>query len=396
MSERTFDRYELGRKTTTDILEDEKAQVDEIEAMLQRKNGEETHKNRHEKFLNNIKQTNQQSSDNKLYDVKKVQMSVFASNSSELFTTTSRASVVFSVFAIIFMTLLFLVVFEIILLKGMGYVPRIYNYDDMKGEIEKGDVLFETFDKDVELGLDTIITYRKNGVERTVKILQMQGADLIVGTPDGKYEDIIYARNISAQIQSVVMAKTSSIGQIVVVCYNGWYFVVGGLIVLSLMFFVLKSMADKKYNNMLLDRLEFEKNQREKRRKYLADDIVKMQQSKNMSFDNINILSDLLNVNKVPQTKREKKMQKLQTQIEKRRMAQIESIKTNAQNLQKKIDNKEILNEDKKENKEDEEIKFDFSDEVKKELEQKNEVPQQEVQERIKQAEEANNKLGDE
>lgn len=364
MSKKRFDRYELEVKTSADILESEKTEIDEIETMLfDKKTNLKEYKNRHAVFLDGIRKNSNSASENKIQDVKRVQMSVYSSNSSELYTSFSKASVVLSVFAVCFMTLLFAVVLEIVLLFSFGYTPRTYESDDMIGIINQGDVIFEVQYSGVEeISIDTIITYNKDGKDYTRIITEMSNTQVTVNTPDGTHPEVIFIGGEVNPINKIVVAKVSTIGFIIVFCYENWYIVGGVLLVLSLVLFLIKYLIDQRYNNLLLDRMEYERKQRETRRRMLADDIIQMQQNKTMSFNNVNILSNLLNVNKLPETKREKKMRKLQEQIQKRRIGQIESIKENAEKLQNQITNASKENKDLDKEVEEKDLKQENQD----------------------------------
>ncbi len=401
MSEKNFDRYELGRKTSNDILENEKVEVDEIESMLfRKKNTNEPYKNKHNKFFETVNKKALGDDGSKLDAVKKVQMSVYSSNSSEILNSYSKSSVVFSFFAIIFMTLLFAVVIELIIISTAGYSLRIYNSDDLEGAVSQGEVLFEKPNKNLEFDIGTILTYEVGGENFTRVVTEMTSTSIIVDTPKGGEAKEILLNNIDIEVVSVVVSHIPPVGQIVYYTYTYWYYVCGVLALLSILFFVGKFVADHNYDNILIERLEYEKKEREKRKKYLSEDISKIQESKKYADG---ILDELLNVNKVPETKREKKMQRLQEQIQKRRMQQIESIKENAEKLQDEIKNTMGTKEERKLSDLEVEIKAKESgiaSDIRKQVENESKglnisVSQEEVEKRRKMAEEANKKIGD-
>ena len=342
MSVRTFDRYELGRKTTTDILDNEKTEIDDVETNILKKETVEARKSRHALFLRGLQSKNNDGNLSKIEDIKKVQMRVYASNSSDLYLTSSSLSTALSVIAIIFMTLLFAIVLEVLLLNSIGCTPRIYTASDMSPLIENGDTIFEVDAEGNELTVKTIITYQKSGVTYTRVITEMTSTTITVNTPDGNNPDVITINSVSSVVKSIVITKMSAFGAVVTITYQGWYYICGSLALIIILLFVFKVIVDRRFNERLLDLLEYEKVQRDARRKYLAEDIIKMQKNKGMTFSNANILSGLLNVNKQPINKRERKMQKLQGQLQQRKMRQIETIRDKA------IEDKNRLAKEKK------------------------------------------------
>lgn len=342
MSVRIFDRYELGRKTTTDILDNEKTEIDDVETNILKKETVEARKNRHALFLEGLQSKKSDGTVSKIEDIKRVQMRVYASNSSDLYLTSSSLSTALSVIAIIFMTLLFAVVLEVLLLNSIGCTPRIYESGDMSPLIESGDTVFEISAEGNELSVETIITYQKSGVTYTRVITEMTSTTITVNTPDGNNADVIPLSSVGNVVKSIIITKMSAFGAVITVTYQGWYYICGSLVLAIIILFVCKVIVDRRFNERLLDLLEYEKVQRDARRKYLAEDIIKMQKNKGITVSNVNILSGLLNVNKEPANKREKKMQKLQAQLQQRKMKQIESIRDKA------MEDKSQLSEEKK------------------------------------------------
>jgi len=343
MSIRTFDRYELGRKTSTDILNNEKTEIDDVETNTLKKENVEAYKNRHAIFLQGLQDKGNAGNVSKIDDIKKVQMRVYASNSSELYLSSSPLSTTLSILAIICMTFLFAVVLEVLLLNSIGCTPRIYNSADMSPLIENGDTIFEISAENTELSVETIITYQKSGVTYTRVITEMNGTTITVNTPDGNNPDIIPVSTAGDVVESIVITRISAVGAIVTFTYQSWYYICGFLLIATILLFAFKLLVDRKFNERLLEMLEYEKIERDKRRKYLSEDIIKMQKNKNMNFSNVNILSGLLNVNKEPDNKRARKMQKLQNQLQQRKMKQIEAIRESAIE-----DKKQLASEEKK------------------------------------------------
>lgn len=325
MSVKNFNRYEVVKQTSADILNNEKADVDEIELNLVEKQGDRKQRNGHYDFLQGI---NPSSEKTKIDDIKTVQMRVYASNSSDLYMTSSFTSVALSIIAVFCMTLLFAVVLEVVLLSGLGYIPRVYQGEDMSPLIEKGDTIFEIDAKDANLNKDTIITYQYEGNMYTRVITIDNNPDyIVVNTPDEGNLHNIPRVEAANQIKSVVANKISLFGGFVSFTYNNWYFVCGGLLLFTLLLFGVKIFVDKKFNQRLLEMFEYGKLHREKRRQYLIEDIMRMQNNRNLSAGNRVALKGLLDVNKEPENKRERKMQKLQKQLKQRQYEQIEALK---------------------------------------------------------------------
>lgn len=325
MSVKNFNRYEVVKQTSADILNNEKADVDEIELNLVEKQGDRKQRNGHYDFLQGI---NPSSEKTKIDDIKTVQMRVYASNSSDLYMTSSFTSVALSIIAVFCMTLLFAVVLEVVLLSGLGYIPRVYQGEDMSPLIEKGDTIFEIDAKDANLNKDTIITYQYEGNMYTRVITIDNDPDyIVVNTPDEGNLHNIPRVEAANQIKSVVANKISLFGGFVSFTYNNWYFVCGGLLLFTLLLFGVKIFVDKKFNQRLLEMFEYGKLHREKRRQYLVEEIMRMQNNRNLSAGNRVALKGLLDVNKEPENKRERKMQRLQKQLKQRQYEQIEALK---------------------------------------------------------------------
>ncbi len=398
MSEKNFSRYELGRKTSADILEGEKSEIDEVEAMLiDKKKGDERAKNKHQIFMENLQSLDEKKA-NDIDDVKKAQFNIYASNSSDLLFTSPKSSIVLGTFGIIFLILFFAVVMEIVILSAMGYTVRQYNNDDLSPNVESGTVLFEgapNYNGGVSVG--SIITFTviedNKEVSYTRIITEMAGTQITVNTPDGTDERTITSSQIQNQIDSVVVYQMPQVAVIFVLVYDYWYVFGAVFLVLTLLFFIFKHVSDNKYNDVLLNKLDYEREQREKRRKYLEEDIKKMKENKG---DNLELLGGLLNVNKEPKSKKEKKMRKLEEQLNERRVEQVESIKENADKLDKKLNNEDAEVQDENKKPAGEGILVEgFKRELEKQEKEENALTAEEIAQKQKEAEEVNKSIGD-
>ncbi len=399
MSEKNFSRYELGRKTSVDILEGEKSEIDEVEAMLiDKKLNDGKAKNKHQIFMENLQSLDDKKASD-IDDVKKAQLNIYASNSSDLFFTSPKSSIVFSTFGVIFLILFFAVVMEIVVLSAMGYTVRQYNNDDLSPTVESGTILFEgapNYSGGVSVGSIITFTVMEDNVETTYTriITEVVGTQITVNTPDGSDERTIISSQIQNQIDSVVVYQMPQVGVIILWVYEYWYAFGAAFLVLTLLFFIFKHIGDSRYNDVLLNKLDYERQQREKRRKYLEEDIKKMQESNGM--DNLDLLSGLLNVNKEPKSKKEKKMRKLEEQLNDRRVEQIESIKENAEKLEQKLKNGGAENQDENNKPKGEDILVEgFKRELEKQEKEENALTPEEIAKKQKEAEEVNKSIGD-
>ena len=392
MSKKTFNRYELGRKTTTDILESEKADVDEIEIsqMLKKDDGRTVdYKKRHQDFLQSTRTEND---DIDLNEIKKFQMQVYSSNSSELYDLTSKASVFLTILSVILSILLLSVAIIFVTLIGFGYNVIKYNSDDMAPAVAKGSyVLVVDYDKLNSFSIDDqyqFIVCKNNGQTYIRQITGIENDYIEINTISGDDYAKISSADMSDYIKGVVVRENAGwAGAVLMVIMNYWYYLLGGLLLLVIASFVAKLLVDRHYNNLLINKLEIEREHMEKRRKYLADNIIKMQQSKNMNASGVNVLGGLLNVNKTPDHRRDKKMKKLQEQLKNRQMAQIESIK--------KSEEQEKLEQELKNQKEQEKQVVDFLREkiTAKEEKEKQGLSEEEIQRRREIAEETNKNI---
>ena len=392
MSKKTFNRYELGRKTTTDILESEKADVDEIEIsqMLKKDDGRTVdYKKRHQDFLQSTRTEND---DIDLNEIKKFQMQVYSSNSSELYDLTSKASVFLTILSVILSILLLSAAIIFVTLIGFGYSVIKYDREDMEPAIAKGNyVLVIDYDKLNSFSLDDqyqFIIYKNDGQTYIRQITEIGNDYIDINTTKNDGYERISSGDMADYIKGVVMRENAGwVGAVLMVIMNYWYYVLGGLLLLVIGSFVAKLLVDRHYNNLLINKLEIEREHMEKRRKYLADNIIKMQQSKNMNASGVNVLGGLLNVNKTPDHRRDKKMKKLQEQLKNRQMAQIESIK--------KSEEQEKLEQELKTQKEQEKQVVDFLREkiTAKEEKEKQGLSEEEIQRRREMAEETNKNI---
>ena len=392
MSKKTFNRYELGRKTTTDILESEKADVDEIEIsqMLKKDDGRTVdYKKRHHDFLQSTRTEND---DIDLNEIKKFQMQVYSSNSSELYDLTSKASVFLTILSVILSILLLSVAIIFVTLIGFGYNVIKYNSDDMAPAVAKGSyVLVVDYDKLNSFSIDDqyqFIVCKNDGQTYIRQITGIENDYIEINTISGDDYATISSADMSDYIKGVVVRENAGwAGAVLMVIMNYWYYLLGGLLLLVIASFVAKLLVDRHYNNLLINKLEIEREHMEKRRKYLADNIIKMQQSKNMNASGVNVLGGLLNVNKTPDHRRDKKMKKLQEQLKNRQMAQIESIK--------KSEEQEKLEQELKNQKEQEKQVVDFLREkiTAKEEKEKQGLSEEEIQRRREIAEETNKNI---
>lgn len=382
MSKNSYSRYELGRKTTTDVLESEKADVDEIETMQMAKKDEGRsvdYKKRHQDFLNKTK-FNDENID--LNEVKKIQMQVYSSNSSEAYNLTSKTSIFLTVLSVVFAILLFAVILVYIVFNAVGYRLLKYDRDDMSGVIENGDVLFIQ-NAVYEISVDDVVIYKTGDGTEMARIVREYGDEVILNTPNNDGYIKISISEVDSKLSGFVKSRMGGFGSFLMFLVSYWFYFVGGLFILMLACFVTKLLIDRHYNMLLINKLEVEREQMEKRRKYLAETIVKMQQTKNVVFDNVNVLSGLLNVNKTPDNRRERKMKKLQNQLKQRQQKQIESIK-NGQDKQE-------INEQKQ--KEKQVVEFLREEISAQEQESKTKLTDEEIEKRKKIAEETNKNL---
>ena len=299
MSKNSYNRYEVDRKTTTDVLESEKADVDEIETnqMSRKSDGRLVdYKKRHQEFLKRTKYNDENINMN---EVKQIQMQVYSSNSSEAYNLTSKASIALTILSIVFAIILFAVVLTVVIFNTMGYKLVRYNREDMAGVVEKGDILL-TQTGVYEIDVDDVVIYRKDDGVEVARVVKEISDNVILNTPNGDDQITIALTEVDTKLSGFVKSKINGFGDFLIFLLGSWYYFVGGLFILMLGCFVAKLLIDRHYNTLLINKLEVEREQMEKRRKYLADTIVKMQQSKNIVFDNVNILSGFLNVNKTP------------------------------------------------------------------------------------------------
>ena len=288
---------------------------------------------------------------------------------------------------------------EIVVLSAMGYTVRQYNNDDLSPTVESGTILFEgapNYSGGVSVGSIITFTVMEDNVETTYTriITEVVGTQITVNTPDGSDERTIISSQIQNQIDSVVVYQMPQVGVIILWVYEYWYAFGAAFLVLTLLFFIFKHIGDSRYNDVLLNKLDYERQQREKRRKYLEEDIKKMQESNGM--DNLELLSGLLNVNKEPKSKKEKKMRKLEEQLNDRRVEQIESIKENAEKLEQKLKNGGAENQDENNKPKGEDILVEgFKRELEKQEKEENALTPEEIAKKQKEAEEVNKSIGD-
>ena len=288
---------------------------------------------------------------------------------------------------------------EIVVLSAMGYTVRQYNNDDLSPTVESGTILFEgapNYSGGVSVGSIITFTVMEDNVETTYTriITEVVGTQITVNTPDGSDERTIISSQIQNQIDSVVVYQMPQVGVIILWVYEYWYAFGAAFLVLTLLFFIFKHIGDSRYNDVLLNKLDYERQQREKRRKYLEEDIKKMQESNGM--DNLDLLSGLLNVNKEPKSKKEKKMRKLEEQLNDRRVEQIESIKENAEKLEQKLKNGGAENQDENNKPKGEDILVEgFKRELEKQEKEENALTPEEIAKKQKEAEEVNKSIGD-
>ena len=115
MAVKRMNRYELGRKTSADVLEAEKADVDEVETdqMKPKELGRTVdYKKQHQDFFRKVRFNDD---DFDVNEVKKVQMQVYSSNSSEAYNLTSKSSIALTITSIVFAILMFVVAITVII-----------------------------------------------------------------------------------------------------------------------------------------------------------------------------------------------------------------------------------------------------------------------------------------
>ncbi len=383
MSTKRLNRYELGRLTSADVLEAEKADVDEVE-IEQTKPVElgrtVNYKKQHQDFLKKAK-FNDENFD--INEVKKVQMQVYASNSSEAYNLVSKSSLALTIMSIVFAILMFAVALVVIVFNTVSYSLIKYDRGDMTGVVEKGDVLVVSRTI-YSLEVDDIVVYKTESNLEVVRVVKEVGDNIILDTPNGDGYIKVSLAQFDDKITGVVNSKMNGFGDFLIFLLKYWYYFVGGLFVLLIACFIAKLLVDRHYNMLLIKKLEIERENMEKRRKYLSDSISKLERSKGMPYDNVGAFGDMLNVNKTPDTKREKKMQKLQNQLKMRQQSQIENIKNSK--------DKNVLDEQKEQEKQV--VEFLREEINTNEKASKAKLSEEEIERRRKIAEETNKNIG--
>ena len=381
-SNKRLNRYELGRKTSNDVLEAEKADVDEIETSQMIKENLEKDIDYKKKHLDFLRKAKYQDDDFDVNEVKKIQMQVYASNSSEAYNLTSKSSIALTVISVIFAILMFMVALLVIIFNTMGYSLIKYDREDMAGIVNKGDVVLVSRDI-YELEVDDKVVYRTESGTEMIRIVKSVGDDVVLNTPNDDGYVVLSIAEIDTKITGFVNSKMNGFGDFLMFLLKNWYYFVGGLFVLMLGCFIAKLLIDRHYNILLIKKLEIERENMEKRRKYLSETIENLEKRGNL-FDGAGALEDMLDVNKTPDTRREKKMKKLQSQLKERQQKQIEIIKTGEQ----------FSKEDEKKKQEKQVVDFLREEIQHKEQENKAKLSEEEIEKRRKLAEETNKNIG--
>ncbi len=381
-SNKRLNRYELGRKTSNDVLEAEKADVDEIETSQMIKENLEKDIDYKKKHLDFLRKAKYQDDDFDVNEVKKIQMQVYASNSSEAYNLTSKSSIALTVISVIFAILMFMVALLVIIFNTMGYSLIKYDREDMTGIVNKGDVVLVSRDI-YELEVDDKVVYRTESGTEMIRIVKSVGDDVVLNTPNDDGYVVLSIAEIDTKITGFVNSKMNGFGDFLMFLLKNWYYFVGGLFVLMLGCFIAKLLIDRHYNILLIKKLEIERENMEKRRKYLSETIGNLEKRGNL-FDGAGALEDMLDVNKTPDTRREKKMKKLQSQLKERQQKQIEIIKTGEQ----------FNKEDEKKKQEKQVVDFLREEIQQKEQENKAKLSEEEIEKRRKLAEETNKNIG--
>ncbi len=384
MATKRLNRYELYSATSSDILEAEKADVDEVETdqMKKRELGRTVdYKKKHQEFFKRVKYSDK---DFDVNAVKKVQMQVYASNSSDVYNLTSKASIILTIVSVIFAILMFAVALTVIVFNTMSYSLYKYEEEDMTGIVEKGDILVVS--KSVfDIFVDDVVVYRTlDGVDVVRIVRDYDTENIILNNANNTDQVVVSIADIDERITGYVKSKMNGFGEFLLFMLKYWYYFAGGLFILMVACFVAKLLIDRHYNILLIRKLEIERENMEKRRKYLAESIDLLEKKKGTLFNNVEAFGDMLDVNKAPDTRRERKMKKLQMQLRDRQQKQIESLKGEKQ--------EEVVDEEKKQEKQ----VVDFLREKinEQEKENKEKLTEEEIERRRKEAEETNKNVG--
>lgn len=383
MAVKRMNRYELGRKTSADILEAEKADVDEVETdqMKPRELGRTVdYKKKHQEFFKKMKVHDD---DFDVNEVKKVQMQVYASNSSEAYNLTSKSSIALTIVSVVFAILMFAVAITVIVFNTMNYSLIKYNRDDMTGTIKKGEVLMVSRNV-FDINVDDVVLYKNDAQVEVARMVKEMSDKLVLNNAAGDEPVEIGLNEIDAKITGFVKSKMQGFGDFLIFLLKNWYYFVGGLFILMVACFVAKLLIDRHYNLLLLKKLETERENMEKRRKYLSETIEGLEKKKGTLFDNVGVFGNMLDTNKKPDTRRERKMQKLQSQLRERQQKQIADIKGTKQKEER---------DDAKEQ-EKQVVEFLREEISAKERESKARLTDEEITRRKKIAEETNKNIG--
>lgn len=369
--------FELRKKTSADILENEQNKADEIETCPSLKNNSDvSYKQKKERFLIDMKE-NEKPTD--INEIKNRQMQTFAETSSEYYTMPAKHSVLIYILLSVFLVLMFASAAVVLYFNFSQYRVVKYDYNDMKPEFSEGTVFL--LDKHIEIKKDdsigSFIYYQneigKNVIRKIVDTNNFEEFKIGVSTLEEGAEVQTYNLQANTPIGMVKQTFGDGTGMTIYLLANYGYVLSAVFCVLSLTLLIIRAVSSKKASNKFMNRMDKTRADIEKRRMQLSEGVSQMQSG---SADNIEVLSDLLNVsNSIPG---EERLEKINKQLQERQLKQVEEIKKDKKQTTES-------NEQKQEN--------DVINFVRNEIEkqqQKDVLSEDEIEKRRKDAEETN------
>ncbi len=371
--------FELRKKTSSDILEDEQKEADEVESSSTlKKDDKSSYKQKNEQFLVDIKEKEKL---DEISEIKNRQIQSFAESSAEYYTMPAKHSVLLYVLLGIFLVFLLASVGLVLFFNLSQNKVASYGYDDMKPEFSKGTVFM--FDREATLSessLGKYLFYKNNdGKDVLRKIVSVDNLDdweISLSTLEEGATPEIFHTDTGTVYGMHTQTFSGGMGIVVFFVANYGYVLVAVFFVLVVTVLIVRGISSRKASNKFMNRMDNARASINKRRKQLSEGVQQMQSG---DANNIEVLSDLLNVsNKLPG---EERLTKIKKQLKERQVKQVENIKSKPEETQQSAKKKQ----------EDDVINF-----VRNEIEKQEKnvgLSEEEIAKRLKDAEETNKNI---
>ena len=351
-----FENVPLDKKTTEQILNDEKPEVDSIEIRGYQTTGKPNTK---EVLINQSNQSKGITNESlQLRDIKDIQMSAYASEYTITSDQISVGATIVSVIATILITMVLAIGVIAGIILGMNIKVDICNTEALEPHVSVNSlILMEDVESINDIVERDIIQYKTNEEEYELGMVfwyldpteqYVSGVVYVIGNMEAYNKDVEENSKLDptkpaelteavtkyglilvevGNIDCELMFSIKNMGSFMYFIYDNWLFVIAGLLIIIIILFVIRFIISKSFEAKLFRKIEEERKVREQCQEMLRSDLAKVQNKFADYVGNDDLMEVLSKSDQVvANPKIDAKRKKIEKELEKRRRAQIEEL----------------------------------------------------------------------